>query len=960
MSPNATFLARAVEHSLETLRKTAPYSLEATMAFIANTDGTELPPDALRQIVAHLRTCGPNDRILHVLTIALQSWDHQTAAPWAKGTLPHSEPRRRVILELLAFQQSDQAIINERVLRFSESDLPIIVAEHHEPWYAERKTDVRDFYWDHYSNQLVPPTGTWSTHSVGVLAASTEDVIARLSDPTRREIYPVKGLVMGYVQSGKTSHFSGLITKAADAGYRLIIVLAGTLDILRRQTQRRIDKEIVGKEILGTDEYGSDADWDAFVSHGGRPNHVGAFDWERLTNREDDYHTLRRHLSLLEFAATDRTKPFNHPENLRSAPAKLAVLKKVPARINQLCDDLEDLKELRSALEHVPTLVIDDESDQASINTIDQRKPGKAGQRRSTNKAIGRLLSLLPRAQYVGYTATPFANVFIDPNDAEDLFPKDFIVSLPRPAGYMGVSDFFDLEDAFDKGDFRGNKNAFVRFVEGEDDSRENLPKAIDSFIISGAIKLYRENQDRQRYRFRHHTMLIHHSATRVVHDADRELVEKVFAHGARYQRQEGFGGLRALFTSDFLPVSKVRALDEPFPPSFEELLPFITTCITKICAGKSVRVVNGEDKNRDDTPDFDQVPVWAILIGGAKLSRGYTVEGLTVSYYRRPTGAGDTLMQMGRWFGFRPGYRDLVRLFIGHKEKKGKVVVNLYEAFEAVCRDEEALRADLSKYSVEGILPRQVPPLVRQHLPSLPPTLRNMFNAQILSTDFAGDWTEKTSAPIKREHMSANMNAANKLLGVSALSPAERISFVNAAGKIRNFETVSGYCSGSEVLAFLRQYVWADGKKSVSLEMKYIASALESGKLGKWLVFLPQVRSNRRHEVESGKVHKLSVIERARVSESRFGVYSEPRHREAAAYLAGRLVLAKANAPLVAKGNQELPVLVLYFVEEVGKTKGELSVGFGIQYPGEKKETATVWGVRDPTQLAAVVVRKR
>jgi hypothetical protein len=929
------------------------------MAFVADLESVDLPSKPLDAIVAHVRTCGPNDQLLNDLTLGIQAWDHVTSPKWAPGTERHSEARRAKILLLLGFDSKMHSMMNERILRFSDAEEAIVIAGNHQEWYEERKRNIRDFYWGHYIAQLAKPRGSWNTNAIGMLDASIDDVIARLSDPTRAQIYPVKGLVMGYVQSGKTSHFSGLITKAADAGYRLIIVLAGTLDILRAQTQRRIDKEIVGRELLDPEEYGTDTDWAKFVSHGGRPSDIGYFDWERLTDSRDDYDTLRSHLSVLEFRRAEPTKPFNHPDNLRSASAKIAVIKKVPSRINKLCDDLKRLAELRSALQHVPTLVIDDESDQASVNTIDQRKPGNQGKRPPTNEAIGRLLGLLPRAQYVGYTATPFANVFIDPEDAQDLFPKDFIISLPRPDGYMGVSDFYDFDVEYAKEDFRGNQNAFVRPVEGSDESPENLPKAIDSFVLAGALKLFREKTQPAEYRLTHHTMLVHHSSTTAVHDDDRVAVERIFARGARYQQAAGLKDLQVLFNDDFKPVSRVRSPEAPFPKTFVELKPFISDCISRICVGKPVRVVNGEGKNRDDTPAFDQAPVWAILVGGAKLSRGYTVEGLTISYYRRPTGAGDTLMQMGRWFGFRPGYRDLVRLFIGSKEPKGKVKVNLYEAFGAVCRDEESLRTELGKYAKGGLLPRQVPPLVRQHLPQLPVTSSNKrFNAEIRSRDFAGEWTEKTSAPTKAAHIQENRHHAVVLLRSASLRAKASFAFVSAEGKDRKFDTLAGMVSGREVERFLSAYRWADGRKSVSLESEFIKGQLSRGELKQWVLLLPQAGNE---TVDLGpKLKDLAVIERSRVSESRFGVYSEPRHREAAAYIAVRAQVTRPSRDLseLRKGAEgQSAVLVLYLVKEKDEKDSVLSIGFGIQYPGEKKDKAITWTVRDKRHEVAVLV---
>lgn len=947
--------ADALQRAFKAVANARPTDLAKTLDFIASTHEISIPTNPTAAIAKHLASCGPNDRILDTLALALHAWDHRDGS-WAKNTLAHSPEKRQLILGGLGFSASQQVVINSRIPRVTESELPIVIAKQHEPWYNEKGRARGTFFWDDYVKQLLPPQGKWNEKDVELLGFSIDDMVDRLSDPCRTELYAVKGLVMGYVQSGKTSHFSGLIAKAADAGYRLIIVLAGTLDILRKQTQRRIDKEIVGRELLTAEEYGQDADWSSFVSHGGRPSNEGAFDWDRLTNSDDDYKTLKRRLGLLEFRTLDRRKPFNDPENLRNAPAKLAIIKKTPSRLKQLCDDLAGLKNLTNKLEHVPTLVIDDESDQASINTIDQAKPGFEGKRTSTNKEIGRLLGLLPRAQYVGYTATPFANVFIDPEDAEDLFPKDFIISLRRPEGYMGASDFYDFGRQYAEGDYAGNRNAFVRAVKGENEKSENLPKAIDSFVLAGAIKLYRQHEKPAKYSFRHHTMLVHHAATQIVHDADKEVVEQVFRDGARYQSPTGLRTLEKLFTTDFVPVSRIRDLGAPFPPSFSALKPFVAQCIKRLCADKAVRIVNG--KHHDDTPDFDATPVWAILVGGTKLSRGYTVEGLTVSYYRRPTGAGDTLMQMGRWFGFRSGYMDLVRLFIGCEEKRGKTVLDLYEAFGAVCMDEEALRQDLQKYASHGLKPWQVPPLVRQHLAELPPTSPNKrFNAEIRSVDYAGDWTEKTSAPNVPVQMSANRYAVNALLTAAGLGEQVSVQFVNADGATRKFDARFATASGESVLGFLRTYKWADGRQPIALEIDYIAKALQNHALRDWTILLPQIRSGNPRSYELSGGTRVSVISRARVSNSRFGVYSEPRHVEAAKAIAGVANVTNPSNGLRPLLRTKSPVLVLYVVAEKGVDNSELSVGFGIQYPGEKRSTAIQWSARRKDKEGEVVV---
>ena len=429
---------------------------------------------------------------------ALRRWDRLESAPWIDETQPYSDQRRTRIYDLLVVPDIHIESCTE-LFEIARPPTPsIVIAEEHTEWYTSERQAVHNFYWRSFSEYLENIAG-WPETSIASLDEATTCIVERMSDPEQQEIFATKGLVVGYVQSGKTANFTAVAAKAADAGYRLIIILAGTLNILRAQTQRRLDKEIVGQEILnsfGTDEYLSDDDWpDKFVSYGGLPSELGYFDWARLTDSANDYQRLKHGLPALDFSRKFVGRRFNDPANLHSAPARLIVIKKNPQVMQKLN---EDLKRLQIELEEVPALIIDDESDQASVNT---RPPSKAEikERTATNREIVNLLKILPRAQYIGYTATPFANVFVDPSDAEDLFPKDYIIGLSRPEGYMGVRDFFDFAD--DWGDlseeelpdgYKSNEKAFVRDVRGEDTEKDNLEKAILSFILSGALKLFR------------------------------------------------------------------------------------------------------------------------------------------------------------------------------------------------------------------------------------------------------------------------------------------------------------------------------------------------------------------------------------------------------------------------------------------------------------------------------------
>ena len=295
----------------------------------------------------------------------------------------------------------------------------------------------------------------------------------------------------------------------------------------------------------------------------------------------------------------------------------------------------------------------------------------------------------------------------MDPADAEDLFPKDFIIGLNRPIDYMGVSDFSDfakdmgdlLEHELPKG-YQSNERAFVRNLVGDDEEPENLKKAILSFILSGSLKLYRLPTGVE-VSADHHTMLVHKSVRQSDHESDLKQVELVY-NKLKRGSATFYAELKKLWLEDYKLVSEAREPQPIHPSSFDELKPFIDECINRIEEQQTpIRIVNGDKKYADHLPDFDKQSIWGILVGGTKLSRGFTVEGLTISYYRRRIEQADTLMQVGRWFGFRRGYRDLVRLFLGREELDSRGnKFDLYEAFKSICRDEEMFREQLKRYS--------------------------------------------------------------------------------------------------------------------------------------------------------------------------------------------------------------------------------------------------------------------
>lgn len=446
-------LAEAYLAALAMMQVTGPDDVNAAANFVARGTGERLDDSTLR---AYLSQVGPNDPLQMDLRLKLARWDHMGAdVAWADGTVPNTDDRRDVIVQRLRVDD-ETAHLLVTLFPVAGREDPVVIAAEWEPWYGEAVKAQQSFYWEHYSGYLAAERG-WNPNAIAALDVATDRVAERLSDPTRAEAYQAKGLVVGYVQSGKTANFTGVMAKAIDVGYRLIIVLTGTTDLLRTQTQRRLDMELVGQENIlrginpddhealeTVDYYSDDPDWIRFLSHGYRPLDAGRPDIHRLTTRDFDFKSLQQGIAALDFERRDRSRPFFHPDNLFSSDARLIVVKKNATVMKKL---VKDLNKITARLSEIPALLIDDESDQASVNTSNPtRWKNNQVERSAINRLISQLLTMLPRAQYVGYTATPFANVFIDPNDAENIFPRDFLISLPRPHGYMGASDFHDLD----------------------------------------------------------------------------------------------------------------------------------------------------------------------------------------------------------------------------------------------------------------------------------------------------------------------------------------------------------------------------------------------------------------------------------------------------------------------------------------------------------------------------------
>lgn len=879
-----------------------PKNLLRALAYQSEEEGPEAELLAVEEdFLSTLNAAHSTDQLVELWRKQLTHWDYSENPTWTE-TEPRTEERRKSVVKLLGLTEATGKILNSLIPVPKESG-PVVISEDFKPWYTPQSQQGRSWYWPAY-RQLLSEKG-WSETAVASLDAASDRVVERLADPTAEGAYQSKGLVVGYVQSGKTANFTGVIAKAVDSGYRLVIVLGGTLNLLRAQTQRRLDMELVGREniLRGAAEYESDyADDPAwpqgrFLSHGGLPSALGGFDIVRMTTRDNDYKSLLQGIVALEFEKQEPALPLHHPRNLHRSSARLMVVKKNKTVLGKL---VKDLTKIKTPLSEIPVLIIDDESDEASVNTANPNKPDS--ERTAINDKISELLRLLPRAQYVGYTATPFANVFIDPSDAEDIFPKDFIVSLPRPDGYMGVQDFHDLDSPIppdDRNFGNSNEKAHVRDIhlESEEDD-DALQQAMDMFVLTAAMKLYRESNGLGERYFQHHTMLIHESVRTADHRALRGRVHQMW-WSAGYTGPSGHTRLRELFDSDVAPVSRVRADGFSVPASYEDLSPYVGAAAIRIGGDdQPIVVVNGDTDIENGEADFDKRPLWKIIIGGQKLARGFTVEGLTVTYYRRRTNNASTLMQMGRWFGFRKGYQDLVRLYLGREETMGRRDIDLYEAFEAICRDEESFRDQLKQYSalIDGesqVTPAQVPPLVSQHLGWLRPASTNkMYNSRLVEIHSPGKWEEPTAYPSGAPALRHNTQLWLPILESLSSEPSSFAYYFDEETTTHHrFEALSGSITSDELLTLLRSLKWdAAGRFEPHLTYLEDITLSSPAKVDDWVVLAPQHSSRNKRLPVGTSSRAVSWFGRRRRRGDVFGAISEPRHRAAALRIAGAL----------------------------------------------------------------------
>ncbi len=753
-----------------------------------------------------------------------------------EGAKNTPELRERILDSVMTFQFGTRrpysgldrdALRAELERRFSIVISPPKILEgkgEHVPWLRERKADGSACWplWDEYRRLLLdvrqrpPPV-------VADLDRTTDNVLERVEDPLDlARAWDRRGMVVGQVQSGKTGHYTGLVAKAIDAGYKVIVILAGPYNNLRSQVQRRLDDELLHFDTSRPESQPGDGRGVGVGGPGGRVQIIP------LTSQLEDGDFK------VQVARNVAIGPGQAPillivkKNARVLSTLLNFFATGPGHHR---DEGRD----REVISGAPLLVIDDEADYGSVNTADvpRDENGEFVQDYDPtriNQLIRELLRTFQQSAYVGYTATPFANILIHPEQphrlyGEDLFPESFIVSLRPPSDYMGPARLFGLG-----GDGRAGL-PLIRYVDDFDefvpDGHRNgyepaglcpsVREAIRSFVLTCAVRRVRGQRND------HNSMLIHVTRYVSTQAAVTSLVEAEIASlldrlkygdgaAAPPLRQE----LRRLWSDDFVPTSKDAGRTEP-PESWEDVDRELLPALEKM----KVRTINGSAGDVLDYKQNEGQGLNVIAVGGDKLSRGLTLDGLSVSYYLRASRMYDTLLQMGRWFGYRPGYEDLCRIYTTEL---------LVDSYQLIARADEELRQEFDRMADLKETPRTYGLRVRSH-PGLRVTSAvKMRNGITLDLVYNGICAETTVFDPDPATIDANLRATDAFLSALPGSPTSGGGYFLWTG-----------VPVTAVTAFLRRFRTHPDAVQVNSHLlaDYIETQGQVGELSTWSVLL-------------------------------------------------------------------------------------------------------------------------
>ena len=684
------------------------------------------------------------------------------------GEITHSVimQQAKTAVSMLGGTASDPAVaIIANRFEVSHRDIivkpPIVLLENARDgqWFDERKRMMEE---------MVPHRETFLERYTDLLRAedkdeavikdvekTSEEILRHCADPDptiRVNDVRKSGLVVGDVQSGKTMHFLGLISKACDFGYKLILVLSGLTDSLRRQTQERIDLGFIGAI---SDSIPNPL---TLVGVGDRRN--GTWYAVPMTNRSNDF------LSFIRKNHNAGSGDYNKP-----------VILVVKKNANVLKSVAQWVSPQTNTISRSNILIVDDEADSASVNTNKpERDPTKI------NEQIRNILNLFPNASYVGFTATPFANIFIDPDDSpqfRDLFPKDFIVLLRPPNNYFGAERVFSFSEGED--DEEEESRVIRRLDESEDGFfpvahkktdrfdavPESLKEAIRSFLLANVIRTLRGDGTK------HRSMLVNITVYNDIHEQIRERLEE-YVEELRQTIEQTI----TQPDTEFLRNDEMRRLHDLFDGigAYGEAGDFfgpirsqfgwhdVKSLLVHEIRQFQIEIFNNRRRGTDRF-SYDSVEksgARVIAIGGYVLSRGLTLEGLMVSYFSRRASAYDTLLQTGRWFGYRTRYDDLCRVYMTPTN-----VMNFRAVIDAVAdlkRQFNEMKLRDAKPSEFGLMVKESPDTLETNL--LVTSRNKMRNTEVRTRqlNYGGVAPDTSKIEVSRESVEHNRQTIESL----------------------------------------------------------------------------------------------------------------------------------------------------------------------------------------------------
>ncbi|MCL1827397.1 MAG: Z1 domain-containing protein, partial [Candidatus Cloacimonetes bacterium] len=613
-------------------------------------------------------------------------------------------------------------IISSRMSVNMDVGVHITDKDTYKPWFLNRKASIDFFYWDRYKEYLLQDKGR-PENVVNTLDKVSSEILDFLGNPADKSHWKRRGLILGDIQSGKTQTYNSLINKAADAGYDLIVVLTGIQESLRKQTQERIDCEFIGLKS----KYQSNHE---YIGVGNINKSRTAFS---VTNIDSDFNM-------------DRAKSQNYKASTINEPI-VFVMKKNTKILEYFVKWLNSsYNDSNHEKIDKPLLLIDDEADNASVNTKNADSDPTA-----INRKIRDIIHSFNRSSYVAVTATPFANIFINPdeqfNEKDDLFPSDFIYALSPPTNYIGCDAVFGdnaehssclevIEDA--DGYFKSKERAKHRVYY----LPQSLKVAINYFLLCNVAR------DIIGLKTDHRTMLVNVSQYCLTQESTYEMISdyllKIQNDIKAYSKKAIHETLQIESIRFLSKIWNEKELNDQTKKKFTEIIPLLMESILPV----TITMINTSKKMKSlERLDYEvnkENGLRVIVVGGNSLSRGLTLEGLCVSYFYRESKMYDTLLQMGRWFGYRTGYEKLVKVWMSEK------TMDWFKFINDAC---EELRSEINVMNKQNKTPKDFGLKILDHPGTLMVTAGNkMRTAQILEIwlSLSGMLRETAWLPVK------------------------------------------------------------------------------------------------------------------------------------------------------------------------------------------------------------------